>query len=59
MKNQKIVRELRLSCAMELKPVQNYSPACLNLHGVRLDVVKKALAADVLTEIQHAPPPGI
>jgi len=34
--------------------VQNYSAASVNLDGVRSDVIKKALAADVPTELMHA-----
>ena len=54
MKNENIIKELVLSYAMELETVQNYIAASVNLDGVRSDVIKKALAADVLTEVQHA-----
>jgi bacterioferritin len=54
MKNNKIINELVLSYAMELETVQNYIAASVNLDGVRSDVIKKALAADVITEVQHA-----
>ena len=54
MKNYKIIKELILSYAMELETVQNYIAASVNLDGVRSDVIKKALAADVVTEVQHA-----
>jgi bacterioferritin len=54
MKQKKIVRELCHAYAMELETVQNYIAASVNLDGVRSDVIKKALAADVATEIQHA-----
>src|SRR5688500_2808497 len=54
MKSQNIVQELYLSYAMEIETVQNYIAASVNLDGVRSDVIKKALAADVLTEVQHA-----
>ncbi len=54
MKNDKIIKELSLSYAMELETVQNYIAASVNLDGVRSDVVKKALAADVATEVMHA-----
>ena len=50
----KIIKELCVAYAMELETVQNYIAASVNLDGVRSDVVKKALAADVLTEVQHA-----
>jgi len=39
---------------MELETVQNYIAASVNLDGVRSEVIKKALAADVMTEVQHA-----
>jgi bacterioferritin len=54
MKSDKIIRELSLSYAMELETVQNYIAASVNLDGVRSEVIKKALAADVAVEVQHA-----
>jgi len=54
MKTHSIIKELILSYAMELETVQNYIAASVNLDGVRSDVIKKALAADVVTEVQHA-----
>jgi bacterioferritin len=54
MKNQKIINELCTAYAMELETVQNYIAASVNLDGVRSDVIKKALAADVATEVMHA-----
>ena len=54
MKNTKIIRELCTAYAMELETVQNYIAASVNLDGVRSEVIKQALAADVLTEVQHA-----
>lgn len=54
MKQKKILRELGRAYAMELETVQNYLAASVNLDGVRSDVIKKALAADVPTELQHA-----
>lgn len=54
MKNDKIIKELILSYAMELETVQNYIAASVNLDGVRSEVIKKALAADVAVEVQHA-----
>ena len=54
MKNKKLIKELALSYAMELETVQNYIAASVNLDGVRSDVIKKALAADVAVEVQHA-----
>ena len=47
MKNAKIIKELCLSYAMELETVQNYIAASVNLDGVRSEVIKKALAADM------------
>jgi bacterioferritin len=54
MKNDKIIKELALSYAMELETVANYIAASVNLDGVRSDVIKKALAADIATEVMHA-----
>jgi bacterioferritin len=54
MKNKRIVQELSAAYAMELETVQNYIAASVNLDGVRSDVIKKALAADVATELMHA-----
>jgi bacterioferritin len=54
MKNDKIIKELILSYAMELETVQNYIAASVNLDGVRSEVIKKALAADISVEVQHA-----
>jgi bacterioferritin len=54
MKQNTIIDELCRAYAMELETVQNYIAASVNLDGVRSDVIKKALAADVATEIQHA-----
>jgi bacterioferritin len=54
MSNQRIIQELITAYAMELETVQNYIAASVNLDGVRSDVIKKALAADVATELTHA-----
>jgi bacterioferritin len=54
MSNKKIIHELSLAYAMELETVQNYLAASVNLDGVRSDVIKKALAGDIATEIAHA-----
>ena len=54
MKQKKIIKELCTAYAMELETVQNYIAASVNLDGVRSDVIKKALLADVPTELQHA-----
>lgn len=53
-RNDDIVRELRVAYAMELETVENYIANSVHLDGVRSDVIKKALAADVPTELQHA-----
>lgn len=50
----KIIKELVKAYSMELETVQNYIAASVNLDGVRSDVIKKALAADVPTELAHA-----
>src|SRR5882672_2501240 len=49
-----IIKELCVAYAMELETVQNYIANSVHLDGVRSDVIKKALAADVATEIMHA-----
>lgn len=49
-----IIKELIRAYGMELETVQNYIAASVNLDGVRSDVVKKALAADIATELMHA-----
>lgn len=54
MANQKILDQLATAYAMELETVQNYIAASVNPDGVRSDVIKKALAADVATELMHA-----
>ena len=54
MKSKRIIEALTLSYAMELETVQNYIAASVNLDGVRSEVIKKALAADVAVEVQHA-----
>jgi bacterioferritin len=50
----KIINMLITSYAMELETVQNYLAASVNLDGVRSDVIKKALAADIPAELGHA-----
>jgi len=52
--NKDIVRELAVAYAMELETVQNYIANAVHLDGVRSEVIKKALAADVATEVLHA-----
>ena len=49
-----IIKELARAYAMELETVQNYIAASVNLDGVRSDVVKKSLAADIPAELMHA-----
>lgn len=50
----KIIEALKTAYAMELETVQNYIAASVNLDGVRCDVIKKALAADIAEELTHA-----
>jgi bacterioferritin len=52
--NADIVRELAVAYAMELETVANYIANSVHLDGVRSEVIKKALAADVVTEVAHA-----
>lgn len=54
MNNQDIIQALSTAYAMELETVSNYIAASVNLDGVRSEVIKKALAADVATEVAHA-----
>ena len=54
MEKGQIIEELIKAYAAELETVQNYIAASVNLDGVRSDVIKKALAADVATELMHA-----
>jgi bacterioferritin len=49
-----IIAELIKSYAMELETVENYLAASVNLDGVRSDVIKKSLAADITAELGHA-----
>ena len=53
-RNDDIIRELCVAYAMELETIQNYIANSVHLDGVRSDVIKKALAADVPTELMHA-----
>ena len=46
--------QLAVAYGMELETVQNYIANSVHLDGVRSDVIKKALAADVVVEVQHA-----
>lgn len=54
LKPQTIIDELCVAYAMELETVQNYIANSVHLDGIRSDVIKKALASDVATEILHA-----
>ena len=54
MENEDIIEELKVAYAMELETVQNYIAASTNLDGVRSEVIKKALAADIAEEVTHA-----
>lgn len=54
MSRESIIAELKIAYAMELETVQNYIAASVNLDGVRSDVIKKALAADITEELAHA-----
>jgi bacterioferritin len=54
MSDQTIIQELKIAYAMELETVQNYIACSVNLDGVRCDVIKKALAADIAEELGHA-----
>jgi bacterioferritin len=49
-----IIAELIKSYSMELETVENYLAASVNLDGVRSDVIKKSLAADIAAELGHA-----
>jgi bacterioferritin len=53
-RHEDIIKELSVAYAMELETVQNYIANSFHLDGVRSDVIKKALAADVATEVMHA-----
>lgn len=52
--NAKIIEALKTAYAMELETVQNYIAASVNLDGVRSEIVKKVLAADIAEELTHA-----
>jgi len=54
LKKQEIIDKLCVAYAMELETVQNYIANSVHLDGIRSDVIKKALAADVETEVLHA-----
>ncbi|NNE93231.1 MAG: rubrerythrin, partial [Verrucomicrobiales bacterium] len=52
--NPELIAELKRAYAMELETVQNYIAASINLDGVRSEVIKKELAADITEEMTHA-----
>ena len=54
MEKGQIVQELIKAYSAELETVQNYICASVNLDGVRSDIIKKSLAADVPAELMHA-----
>lgn len=54
MEKGELIQELIKAYAAELETVQNYLAASVNLDGVRSDVIKKSLAADVAAELMHA-----
>lgn len=49
-----IIRELKRAYGMELETVQNYLANSIDLDGVRAEEIKKALAADIQEELNHA-----
>jgi bacterioferritin len=52
--SKQIIKELIRAYGMELETVQNYLAASVNLDGVRSEVIKKSLAADIPAELGHA-----
>lgn len=52
--NTEFISELKRAYAMELETIKNYLAALTNLDGVRSDVIKKELAADISEEVTHA-----
>jgi bacterioferritin len=54
MERGQIIQELIKAYSAELETVENYMAASVNLDGVRSDVIKKSLAADVAAELAHA-----
>ena len=50
----RIIRELAVAYGMELETLQNYLANSVDLDGVRADLIKKALAADITAELGHA-----
>ena len=54
MDREKIIQELIRAYSAELETVENYMASSVNLDGVRSDVIKKSLAADIAAELMHA-----
>jgi bacterioferritin len=54
MERGEIIQELIKAYSAELETVENYLASSVNLDGVRSDVIKKSLAADVTVELGHA-----
>lgn len=51
---EQIIHELKIAYAMELETVQNYIANSVNLDGIHSEIVKRELAEDVDTEVEHA-----
>jgi bacterioferritin len=49
-----IVQELIKAYSAELETVENYVAASVNLDGVRSEVIKESLLADIPAELMHA-----
>ncbi|MCU0223526.1 MAG: rubrerythrin [Acidobacteria bacterium] len=52
--NADIIQNLCVAYGMEIETIQNYIANSVHLDGVRSEVIKKALAADVPSELLHA-----
>lgn len=53
-KVEKIIGELKAAYEMEVETVENYLANSIDLDGVRAEVIKESLAADVAAELGHA-----
>lgn len=53
-KQQEIIQALINAYWAEMETVQNYIAHSVNLDGTRAEIIKKALAADITNEVQHA-----
>ncbi len=51
---QQIIEALKVVYWMEMETVMSYMANATNLDGVRAEEIKKALAADITTELGHA-----